>query len=177
MTKIIFFDTDCISSFLWTKSENLLVDCFGNNMVLPKQVYEEITKVLHLKQRVDAMINAGHLSIEDIPLESECNNLYLDLTDISRSSRLPLIGRGEAAAIVLTIKRKGILASNNLRDVAYYVHLYGIQHISTPDIIDLLVNKGALTKDEADAIWIQMISKRRKPPFDTYSDYLMSIKK
>ena len=49
MTKVIFFDTDCLSSFLWTKTEKLLIHCFGSQMIIPRQVYDEVSKVPHLR--------------------------------------------------------------------------------------------------------------------------------
>ncbi len=88
MTKVIFFDTDCISSFLWTKTEYLLVHCFGSDMIIPRQVYDEISKVPHLQKRIDDMVNNGNLVIEDILVNSKENTLYLDLTDYTRTSKL-----------------------------------------------------------------------------------------
>lgn len=37
MTKIVFFDTDCLSSFLWIKTEYLLTECLGPNLVVSRQ--------------------------------------------------------------------------------------------------------------------------------------------
>lgn len=175
MTKIIFFDTDCICCFLWTQSENLLKLCFNKNMIIPKQVYDEICFVPYLKQRIDMMINDGFVLIEDIPNEILSINLYLNLTQLS--STLPLIGRGEAAAIVLTKRHKGILASNNLKDVKRYVKMYNLEHITTADIIHRCVKDQFITQRKANIIWKQMISKRRKLPFNTYFEYLTSLKK
>lgn len=175
MTKVIFFDTDCISSFLWTRTERLLIHCFGNDMIIPRQVYNEISTVTHLQQRIDVMVNNGNLKIDDLLVGSEENNLYLDLTDYTRSSTLPLIGKGEAAAIVLSKMNNGILASNNFRDVRYYVKLYGLDHISTPDILYKAFNDGLISNTEADSIWTQMLAKRRKLPFNTFTDYLNNL--
>ncbi len=175
MTKVIFFDTDCISSFLWTRTERLLIHCFGNDMIIPRQVYNEISTVPHLQQKIDVMVSNGHLTIEDFLVGSQENDLYLDLTDYNRSATLPLIGKGEAAAIVLSKKNNGILASNNFRDVRYYVELYGLEHISTPDIMFKAYNDGLISITEADSIWTQMLAKRRKLPFSTFSDYLSSL--
>ncbi len=177
MTKIIFFDTDCISSFLWTKTEKLLIHCFENRMIIPRQVYDEISKVSYLRSRIDEMVNSGHLLVEEISVASEENKLYMDLTDFTKKSNLPLIGRGEAAAITLSKKHKGVLASNNLKDVKYYVELYKLNHITTADIIHQVVSDGILTIPEADAIWSQIILKKRKLPFGSYTSYLKSFHK
>jgi predicted nucleic acid-binding protein len=144
-------------------------------MIIPRQVYNEISTVPHLHQKIDVMVNNGNLTIEDLLVGSEENKLYLDLTDYTRSGTLPLIGKGEAAAIVLSKKNNGILASNNFRDVRYYVELYGLNHISTPDIIYKAFNDGLISITEADSIWIQMVTKRRKLPFRTFSEYINSL--
>jgi len=144
-------------------------------MIIPRQVYNEISTVTHLQQRIDVMVNNGNLTIEDILVGSQENDLYLDLTDYTRSGTLPLIGKGEAAAIVLSKKNNGILASNNFRDVRYYVELYGLDHISTPNILYKAFNDGLISITEADSIWTQMVAKRRKLPFSTFSEYLSSL--
>lgn len=175
MTKVIFFDTDCISSFLWTNTEYLLVHTFQNNMQIPRQVYNEISKVLHLKTKVDTMISNNNLSIIDIEIDSNEEDLYIQLTLYNSKSKLPLIGKGEAAAIVLTKKQNGILASNNFKDVKYYVEKYNLAHIATENIMKSVVDDGIITIDQADGIWIKMIAKKRKLPYPTFTDYLSSL--
>ncbi len=86
-----------------------------------------------------------------------------------------MIGRGEAAAIVLSKKNNGVLASNNFRNVEYYVELYELDHISTSDIIHRVVKDRTITVSQADAIWTKMISKKRKLPFNTFSEYLSDL--
>jgi len=175
MTKVIFFDTDCISSFLWTNTEYLLIHKFGNNMQIPQQVYDEILKVPHLKTKTDTMISNSNLSIIDLEVDSEEEDLYRRLTAYDSTSSLPLIGKGEAAAIVLTKKQNGILASNNFKDVKYYVEKYHLEHIATENIMNSAVEDGIITIAEADIIWIKMISKKRKLPYPTFTDYLKSL--
>ena len=43
MTDKLFFDTDCISAFLWVKEENILFKLYPNRVVLPKQVFDELS--------------------------------------------------------------------------------------------------------------------------------------
>lgn len=40
----IFFDTDCISAFLWVKNESLLETMYSGKIVIPKEVYDELNK-------------------------------------------------------------------------------------------------------------------------------------
>lgn len=55
MTDIYFFDTDCISAFLWVRNESILAKLYPGRIVLPTQVYDEIKRVPPLLQRIDAM--------------------------------------------------------------------------------------------------------------------------
>lgn len=59
-----------------------------------------------------------------------------------------VIGKGEASAIVLAKKHRGVLASNNLRDVLDYVHEFSLSHVTTGDILLDALHKG-LTDDSA----------------------------
>lgn len=45
MTDIYFFDTDCISAFLWVRNESILAKLYPGRIVLPTQVYDEIKRV------------------------------------------------------------------------------------------------------------------------------------
>lgn len=149
--KIIFFDTDCISAFLWSNSEYLLVECFGNNMILPRQVYEELSKVINLKEKIDIMISNNILKIEEIETDTTEIEFYNKLT-IFNDVNLPAIGKGEAAAIVLAIKYNGKLASNNYRDVVYYVQLYSLDHISTASILKQCFDNKTIDLNKANKI-------------------------
>lgn len=54
MTSKLFFDTDCISSFLWVKQEKILFHLYPGRIMLPVQVYVELCNpsVPHLKKRL-----------------------------------------------------------------------------------------------------------------------------
>lgn len=174
MTKIIFFDSDCISSFLWTKREDLLYKCFGKNMIIPIQVYSELSRVSFLKKGVDSLINDNYLEIKEL---SEAQLVeYLNLTDVDRQTNFPLIGHGEAAAIILAKDNNGILASNNLRDIKFYIKTFNLKYLMTQDIIDLCVERNFLSLDEANLLWLEMIRKKRKLPTSSYYEYLETKK-
>lgn len=55
MTEPLFFDTDCISAFLWVKEQSILVKMFPGRIGIPRQTYEELSipEIPHLKSRVD----------------------------------------------------------------------------------------------------------------------------
>lgn len=42
LTNSIFFDTDCISDFLWVNNECILEKLYYGKIVIPKEVYNEL---------------------------------------------------------------------------------------------------------------------------------------
>lgn len=63
-----FFDTDCLSAFLWARNENLLIKLYGGKIILPEQVYSELShpRIPHLKMMTDTLKNNGDTSVENI---------------------------------------------------------------------------------------------------------------
>ena len=61
MTDSLYFDTDCISSFLWVREERILTRLYSGKIVIPQQVYNELSfsGVIHLKTRLDVLIDGG----------------------------------------------------------------------------------------------------------------------
>lgn len=55
MINDLFFDTDCLSAFLWVNDTNILHELYGGKIVLPEPVYQELSNpsIPHIKQRAD----------------------------------------------------------------------------------------------------------------------------
>lgn len=176
LTEKYFFDTDCLSAFLWVREESILAKLYAGNIILPAQVYNEIQRVPHLLSRVDTLKNNGDLSVESMEAGSEEYSDYLRMTT-SPESGMRIIGRGEAAGIAMVKQRGGTLASNNLRDIRPYVEKYEISHITTGDILIEAMEAGIITEAEGNTIWSSMIQKRRMLPTATFSDYLANYRK
>lgn len=87
-----------------------------------------------------------------------------------------IIGKGEAAAIALAKTYDGILASNNLKDVAKYVTKYELEHVATGDILVAALNAGYIDEKAGNRIWRNMIARRRILPANSFSDYLKMIR-
>ena len=53
MTDKLFFDTDCLSSFLWINQEGILLKLYPGRIILPKQVYNELSNpcIPHINRR------------------------------------------------------------------------------------------------------------------------------
>jgi predicted nucleic acid-binding protein len=173
MTDKYFFDTDCLSAFLWVKNENLLIKLYGGRIILPEQVYSELShpRIPHLKMMTDNLKNNGDISIENIEFDTEEYRIYYKLTR-NPDKGFKVIGKGEAAAIALAKTKGGILASNNMRDIQQYVEEYGLEHITTGDILVEALDKKYITEDEGNKIWANMIAKNRKLPNNTFTEFL-----
>lgn len=172
MTEELFFDTDCISAFLWINDTNILHELYGGRIVLPEPVYAELSNpcIPHLKQRVDAMIDDSDVSVKTIETGTEEYKLYTELIHPKKGQKV--IGRGEAGGIALAKIYNGILASNNYRDIAPYIKKYNLKHTDTGQILEEALTKGLITEEEGNEIWSKMLAKKRKLPNGSFSEYL-----
>lgn len=175
MTDSLFFDSDCISAFLWVGNESLLVKLYPGKIAIPKAVYDELSYpgIAHLKARVDALLSAGQAQIMTIDSGTEAYNLYYRLTVKPEPGHI-IIGKGEASSIVLAKQNDGIVASNNLKDITSYVAEMGLKHITTGDILLAALEKGYITEVQGNTIWSAMLSKRRKLGASSFTAYIQS---
>ena len=175
MTNSLFFDTDCICAFLWINEESLLEKMYSGKIVIPKEVYNEIDRptIPHLKARIDQLIANGSAIVMSMDINSEEYSLYRELTTFSGNK---LIGSGEAASISLAKKHNGVLGSNNLRDVGYYVNKYSLKHVTTGDILVEAFQKGLITEQEGNTIWANMLKKKRKIGANSFTEFFQKEK-
>ena len=176
MTDKYFFDTDCLSAFLWVREESILAKLYSGRIILPAQVFNELQKVPHLCARINALKNNGDLCIESMEVGSTEYKDYLQMISAPEKG-MRIIGRGEAAGIAMAKERNGTLASNNLRDIRPYVEKYEISHITTGDILIEAMEAGIISEADGNTIWADMLRKRRMLPTTTFSDYLKSYGK
>ncbi|MFR9290872.1 MAG: hypothetical protein ACLVL6_14000 [Clostridium paraputrificum] len=169
----MFFDTDCISSFLWVKRGDIIINLFNGKIILPKPVYDELKNphIPHIGREVDNMYGNNLLEVVDIEVGSEEYNIYHELAIAPPKERIP-IGKGEAAAIALAKVNGGVVASNNLRDIMYYVKKYDLKYVTTGDILARALYNGEITEDEGNCIWRKMLSKKRKLPTTTFTEFI-----
>ena len=154
MTDELFFDTDCLSSFLWVKNENILFQLYPGRIVLPQQVFAELQnpRIPHLGTMVETLCANGDISIKQILTNTEEYELYYDLA-VSPPKGQIVIGRGEAVAIALAKTYGGIIASNNLRDIRPYIEKYCLDHVTTGDIMSAALAAGLIDEATGNTIW------------------------
>ena len=173
MTDSLYFDTDCLSSFLWVKEEHLLTSLYSGKMKIPQQVYNELSYpgTPQLKTRVDILISNGDAVIVSILTDTPEFSFYLKLTTSPDEGHI-IIGKGEAAAIALASTSGGTVASNNLKDVAAYVSELSLRHITTGDILIKALGESLISEDEGNIIWSAMLAKKRKIGAASFTEYI-----
>lgn len=82
LTEPLFFDTDCLSAFLWVKRQSLLAQLYPGRIVIPMQVYRELSYpgIPHLKARIDFMIESRKAMVGSFDVGSPEHSLYVKLT-------------------------------------------------------------------------------------------------
>ena len=175
MTDSLFFDSDCISAFLWVREQNLLTLLYPGKIIIPKTVYDELSypTTPQLKQRIDQLLKNGDASLFTIEVGTDEFILYQKLTSSPEGGH-KIIGPGEAASISLAWVHDGIVASNNLKDIALYIDELKLKHITTGDILIEALEKGFITETEGNNIWASMIAKRRKLGAGSFTEYLFT---
>ena len=173
----IYFDSDCLSCFLWTNSvAQILLQLYKNNIYVPGIVKDEIYKIPVLKSRLQPYIDKNVIKEDIMPLSSDEFKLFRHL--IIGDDDNPKIDKGEAAVISYAYCNDSMMASNNLSDISYYIKYYKLKNLTVADILYEANVKGIITEDEAEAYWQEMLLKRRrKLPNTSYKDWVKLNKK
>ena len=169
--KPVFYDTDCLSCFIAIDDTYVLEELF-DCIYVPFEVYDEFDRphIQDYKNRVEKLINKEFVRIVNFDIQEEEYLLFMNLSSDYFSDKP--IGKGEAAAIVHAKKHDGIVASNNTRDVMPYVEKYGLERITTGDILVMALEKGIITEDEGNIMWSSMLNRNRWLNADSFTDYL-----
>ena len=175
MTKMIYFDTDSISAFFWVKKEDLLLKLYPNRIVLPKEVYNELTnpRIPHIAARVKELYHTGKIMVRETLVASDEYKLYYELTEKPPPGE-KRIGRGEAAAIATAAAYDGIVASNNIKDILPIINRCGVDHITTGKILKEAMEQGLIDEEEGNEIWAKMRAKKRQLPSETFTGFLQA---
>jgi len=184
----IIFDTDCLSSFLWTDSISILKELYNGKLKIPRAVYEEIKKMKKYKaysfvyDRLEEEVKNGNIEILEIRVGSiECGYYEKIKKDYAAANSGKAIGEGEAEMLALAISNKFHCtlntASNNLRDVADITRKEKIINITTVDILCEAAEKGLKTLDELNMLITEMRSRKRRLPSGNIEDFLKLRKK
>lgn len=169
--KQIFYDTDCIYSFLVIGKEYILKKLF-KEINIPKPAYDELIILCspNLQKSLNNLINSGFVKIVNMGIFSE---EYTKYTCIKNGywDDLKIVGKGEAAALAFAIVNDGIIVSNNLNDVVVYVEKFNLTLFTSSIILALSFEEEIITMNEANNIWNQMLKNNRELPSNSFSNY------
>ncbi len=169
--KPIFYDTDCLSSFLGVNKINILEKLYSQ-IIISTTVKEEFfnqSTPNPIKERLQNCINKNYVQIKDLELDSKEFNTYYELyTSLEGEND----GKGELTTIALAKTYNGIIASNNLKDICKYIKKFNLKHITTSVILQTSYKKGHITLNEACETWNKMINNGIKLPEKSFKDYI-----
>lgn len=171
MIDLYFFDTDCISTFLHIGRQDILVSLYNTRIHVPSFVYKELMHAPHIIiSNFEEMKAFGNIIIDEITYGTEEAKLYTYLTKSAANNKR--IGDGEAATIALAKYNNGVLASNNMKDISYYIDKYDLKHITTADILEKAVNDRIISIEDADSIWKEIMKNGDYMPDNSLSMYI-----
>lgn len=116
------------------------------------------------------LLDNNLVELHDIELTSHAFTLYHKMTR-KPDSGCKIIGKGEASALALAHEHKGIVASNNFRDINYYVANLDLNYTTTGDILVEAFDSALITEEEGNTIWKEMIAADRWIGAQSFSEY------
>ncbi len=178
MTKKLFFDTDCLSSFLWVNQENLLLRLYPGRIIIPNEVAAELSNpcIPHIRRKMNHLNSLGQLEKKQIENGSEESGLFYEMVANPDKEVVP-IGKGEAAALALAKVYEGIVASNNIKDILYYIEKWGLDYTTSAEILVEAKHLGLIDECDGNKIWMNMLVKKRSLPADSFTEYIEPIGK
>lgn len=176
--KVIFADTDTLSTFLWRNQFGYFLKLFEKlqiEVIVPQVVLDELEYNKKTRERlafpIKSLEKQGKLKILDIDVGSEEYYTYLLLTEEEG------MGKGEAAALSMATHSEDIasVASNNLSDILDYVKEKNIDLWTTARIIRMCELENVMKKERAEELWKKMMEDGEWLPFEKYSDYVENL--
>ncbi len=172
LAKQIYFDTDCLASFLLVEKEEIIEKLFKGRIVIPRQVYAELDRPAIrniLKIKLDNFIKNSKAKIYYTEINTNEERLYKELICGKEGKS---IGSGEAICIALAKTFNGILSSNNLKDICLHIKKYSLEFITTGNILVMALKEELINESEGEAIWQMMLKNKRKIGPNTFKEYL-----
>lgn len=178
----IIFDTDCLSSFLWTDKLDILYQLFGKSIKIPQAVYNEVKKMKssnnfsYVFERLDEAIKNN--KIEVLEVFGEVDNILEEIKENYRNQNSGKeIGAGEAEMLALAKYYKltcaTMTASNNNRDIFLIAKQENINNITTMDILCEAYKYKINEVLELENIKSQMVARKRHLPLKSVYDSLI----
>lgn len=173
----IFYDTDCLVSFLVIGEGDLLNKLFSK-IIIPKQVYDELSHPNSppiIKNELEQYKKDNFIEIKDISIKDKEYYVYEQIKNGVWHEDEKCIGKGEAAALALAIQNEGVIASNNLSDIEFYVKDNDLYILTSSIILVQALEKNIISEDDAEEMWSKMIDRKRNLPASSFKHYYCII--
>ena len=82
------------------------------------------------------------------------------------------LGRGESACMVYCRYNNDVVGSSNTKDVTQYCNEHGITFLTTNDFLFFAIQRGIMTKEEAERFIKKVINLGSNPPIVDFSKYV-----
>ena len=177
--KIIFYDADFLICFLTIGETSILKKAF-NEIIVPKQVFKELTRKKTPKIVKETIINlrdSGFVKVPVIKSNSRVNMAYRAIKNGYWHEDFRRLGKGESSALAFAIEEEGVIASNNFDDIKDYVDKYELPLLTTSYFLALVFDEGIIDYDEASDLYERMIEEGRKMPCSNFEEYYTSLYK
>ena len=172
MNKPVFYDTDCLESFLVVDAGHILEKLFSK-IIIPEQVYNEL-----MDDNTPAIVKTnfkklkeGFVETKEIQFASQEYTTYKSIKKGFWSKTGKICGSGESAAMALAHLNNGIVASNNLSDVEEYIESLDIELITSSMILSKAVKKDIVSDGDANVLWKGMVEEGIDLPRDSFTEY------
>lgn len=162
-SRVIVADANVLINFIHVGRLALLAALPGYEWVVPEDVAAEITDPVQ-RERLDQAIGAGQLRVETL---TEPDDLvqYADLRRI--------LGRGEAACIVLAARNGWLVASDEKgRFRREAMARLGSGPVNTAGLFVAAIRAGLMSVEEADEAKSTLEQHRFRLPFASFRDVL-----
>lgn len=173
----IFYDTDCLVSFLVIGEGDLLNKLFSK-IIIPKQVYDELSHPNSppiIKNELEQYKRDNFIEIKDISIKDKEYYVYEQIKNGVWHEDEKCIGKGEAAALALAIQNEGVIASNNLSDIEFYIKDNDLYILTSSIILVQALEKNIIFEDDAEEMWSKMIDRKRNLPAYSFKHYYSII--
>ena len=170
--KSIFYDIDCLVSFLLIDRLDVLKSVFDKVYMSNKvfEIYTNPSIASDIRDGIKDLVLEDFIKVEEISLNTSEFDIYYSLINDKKTDRY--IGKGEASTIALAVKHHAIVLCNDCRNAGVYLKKYGLKSLNTSDILKRAYQKKIISLDEAEDIWREMKKQGVRLPADSFRKYL-----
>ena len=167
--KVIIIDADVISHFITGSLIIQLPHIFPFKIMMLDKVYAELERLPKRKCEIDHLLNLGLIQLLPFPEDNiEVKKEYAHI------KKFMFKGDGEAACLAVVRHSKDILASSNLKDIAFYCKLHGIQYLTTMDFLCEALRLNIFTENQCDEFILKVKNAGSKLPVKRIRDFKCS---